>query len=232
MNQGFIERKKTRICKNACFMLNLPIAMTQEKRWMIALLGWLVFGIFQTQTAEPAIQVTSPLPGMALQGSEVITGNTAVPDFQSAEVDFSYIESGPANWFLVQQSQSPVKDSVLAVWDTSKIADGNYRLRVQVFLKGGQVIEKIVPNLRVRNYTTIETSTPTEPQSALRITPLITITATVPTGTPQPTPTDLPPNPVQVQPSAVWFNVVLGMSFVSVAFILLGLYLWLKGKGR
>ncbi|HVP20393.1 MAG TPA: hypothetical protein VMS73_00880 [Anaerolineaceae bacterium] len=213
-------------------MLNLPIAMARVYLWVLAFIGWLIVGLFQTQTAEPAIQVTAPLAGMALQGSVVITGNTTLPDFQSAEVDFSYIESGPINWFLLQQSESPVKDSVLAVWDTSKIADGNYQLRVQVFFKNGQVVEKIVPDLRVRNYTAIETSTPTLPQVALQVSPMVTLSPTAPTGTPIPTPTTLPANPVQVQSSTVWFNIVLGISFVTVVFGLLGLYLWLRGRGR
>ena len=213
-------------------MLNLPIAMARVNLWIFAFIGCLMFGLFQTQTAEPAIQVTAPLAGVALQGSVVITGNTTLPGFQSEEVDFSYIETGPANWFLLQQSQSPVKDGVLAVWDTSKIADGNYQLRVQVFLKNGQVVEKIVPDLRVRNYTTVETSTPTLAQAAFQVSPAVTLSPTAPTGTPMPTPTTLPANPVQVQPSTVWFNIALGISFVTVFFVLLSLYLWLRGRGR
>jgi hypothetical protein len=212
--------------------VKLTDCMTRVNLWILGILGGLLIGIFQTQTAEPAIQVTFPLPGSALQGSVVITGSTFLADFQSAEVDFSYGDSGVENWFLVQQSQSPVKDGVLAIWDTSKIADGNYHLRVQVVQKGGQVSEKIVTGLRVRNYTPIETSTATEPQSAAVVTLEDTITPVGPTSTPLPTPTNLPPNPVQIPTASVWFNIALGISFVSVVFILLGIYIWLKGRSH
>ena len=113
-----------------------------------------------TQTPAPEIQVTSPLPGSALQGAVAISGSTDLPGFRSAEVDFSYADGGPGGWFLIAQSQNSVKAGVLGLWDTSKIADGNYSLRVQVNLTDGSKVEKTVLDLRVRNFTVIETSTP------------------------------------------------------------------------
>ncbi len=213
-------------------MLNLQIAMMRVNVAILGLIATLLNGVFQVQTAEPGIQVSAPLPGSALQGSVVITGNTTLADFQSAEVDFSYIDNGPTNWFLIQQSPGAVKDGTLAVWDTSTIADGNYRLKVQVVLEDGRVIEKIVPDLRVRNYTPVETSTPTAPAAVAVNTPAVLPTATLATNTPQPTPTDLPPNPAQVKPEALWFNIILGVSFIAAVLFLLGIYTWLKGKSH
>ncbi len=219
-------------------MLNLQIAMS----WvvvhiMISIFSGLVLpGLNVLQTAEPGIEVTSPLPGSALQGSVVITGSTNLPGFQAAEVDFSYGDTGPANWFLIQQSQEAVQSGTLAVWDTSKIADGNYRLRVVVNLQDGKVLETTITGLRVRNYTVIETDTPTPVIPAqLSVTlasPVASLTPVVATSTPQLTPTLLPPNPAQVPGGGLWFNIAMGASFVTVLFLLLFVYLWFKGKSH
>ena len=217
-------------------MLNLSIAMARVIIILLIYSSLLLAGTNQAQTAVPGIDVISPLPGAALQGSVVISGSTDLAGFQTAEVAFSYEDTGPANWFLIQQSQDPVKTGTLAVWDTSKIADGNYRLRVQVTFQDGQVLEKTISGLRVRNYTVIETNTPTltiEPQvSVSAVTPAATLTPVVLTGTPIPTPTILPPNPAQVQPGGLLFNIIMGVSFIIALFVLLGAYLWFKGRGR
>lgn len=217
-------------------MLNLPIAMARVIIAFFIYSSLFLARMNQAQTAEPGIEVISPLPGEALQGSVVISGSTDLPGFQAAEVAFSYGDTGSANWFLIQQSQEPVKSGMLAVWDTSKIADGNYRLRVQVTLQDGRVMEKTITGLRVRNYTVIETSTPTltiEPQvSAAAVTAAATSTPIILTNTPVPTPTVLPPNPAQVQPGGLLFNIIMGVSFIAALFLLLGAYLWFKGRGR
>jgi hypothetical protein len=210
-------------------MLNLQIAMM---RVMLILFTFLSALLQTPQTPAPEIQVTNPLAGSALLGAVAISGSTDLPGFKSVEVDFSYLDGGSGGWFLIAQSQSSVKDGVLGVWDTSKIADGNYSLRVQVTLVDGTKVEKIVPGLRVRNYTAIETSTPTlvqQTQSALAATLIPTSAAT---STPQPTPTALPANPANMNPVELVFNMVLGITATLIIFGLLGLYRWLKASGR
>ncbi len=220
------------------FMLNLQIAMTQVYIRIIFFIcsGLLPASLFQAQTAEPGIVVTSPLPGSALQGNVVISGSTNLPGFQAAEVDFSYEQTGLENWFLIQQSQEPVATGTLAVWDTSKIADGNYRLRVQVTLQGGRAVETKITGLRVRNYTVVETSTPTQAVTAAgtvtQAPAAVTVTPIVLTSTPQLSPTVLPPNPAQLQPGGLLFNLTMGIAFIVSLFFLLGIYLWVKGKSH
>ena len=79
--------------------------------------------------------------------------------FQSAEVAFAYGKDN-STWFLITGSDQPVRDGVLASWDTTTIADGTYLLRVRVNTSDGEVVEVEAKDLRVRNYTPIETSTP------------------------------------------------------------------------
>ncbi len=178
--------------------------------------------------AVDAPLVTYPTPGDALQGLVVITGSTDLPNVQSVEVSFNYSSSNPDTWFLIQQSRATVKAGALAVWDTTTIADGFYRLRVKVILKDGYWTDTIVTGLRVRNYTAIETNTPapmkkTEPAAA-------SPTSIPPTLTPRVTPTPLPPNPVIVRPIQWTFGIVEGAVAALIGLGLLGLYLWAKRR--
>lgn len=185
----------------------------------------LVFSIFSLVAGqgEGFPRVAEPVPGTVLQGVVRITGSTETADFQYAEVSFGYA-GGENGWFLLQQSQIPVQDGVLAVWDTSTIADGNYSLRVQIFLKSGQSRESIIKGLRVRNYSSVETSTPA-PQSGLQPGPTATPRPLLATSTTAPTPTRLPENPAEIRSSGLAFNSILGAAFVIIAALIFGLYL-------
>ncbi len=212
-------------------MLNLPIAML-SRRWLVVFLCGCFFLLGAQTSPQDQPQVNSPLPGSALQGTITIRGTTDLPGFQYAEVAFSYIGNQPDSWFLIQQSREPVKDGPLAAWDTTTIADGNYRLRLQVYLNNGSVLATEISGLRVRNYTPAETSTPTP--SSLSNTPMIVNTQTpiLPTSTPRFTPTSFPPNPAQVQPAKLAGSVAAGVGSAVAIFILLALYQSAHRRGR
>ncbi len=215
------------ICIFVRFVLNLSIAMRTTIRAILLVL------LAACLTWAPALAldgpvVTSPRPGDALQGLVVITGSTDLAGFQSVEVSFNYLSGSPDTWFLIQQSRSPVREGALAVWDTTTIADGTYRLRVQVLLPDGKHSDVIISGLRVRNYTPIETNTPapvqkTEPAAA-------SPTPIPPTLTPRVTPTLLPPNSLTIRPMQLTFGAVEGAAAVVIGFGLLGLYLWIKRR--
>ena len=212
-------------------MLNLPIAML-TRRWRVIFLFLYIF-LLGAQTPPPEEpQISAPLPGEALQGAISIFGTTDLPEFQYAEVAFSYSGNQPESWFLIQQSQDPVTDGILAVWDTTTIADGNYRLRVQVYLTDGSLKSKEISGLRVRNYTPAETNTPAP--SDVANTPTIANTATPiqPTTTPRLTPTIFPPNPAQVQPSNLVGSITAGIGATIAVFIILALYQSAHHRGR
>ena len=92
----------------------------------------------------PRIEVSSPSAGEALQGVVQILGSTDMPDFLSSEVSFGYATDPTSTWFLIEQSSVPVEEGEIASWDTSTITDGEYRLRLQVFLTTGEVHEIMV----------------------------------------------------------------------------------------
>jgi hypothetical protein len=185
------------------------------------------------QAPEAGPRVQAPLPGSALQGTVIIAGSTDLEGFEAAEISFSYASS-PASWFLIQQSRTAVKEGTLAVWDTSIIADGTYSLKVLVSLKDGSQQEAIIADLRVRNYSPVETNTPTRILENLPNLPVLAAieTQAAPTPTPLRTPTRLPANPLQIQPGGLVYNGLLGLAFAGVLFLLLGLYRATSGKNN
>ena len=150
--------------------------------------------------------ISAPQTGETLRGQVEILGRMDIPDFASAELAFSYAASDPADvWFTIQTFSQPAADSVLAVWDTIPLTDGEYNLRLRVFATDASFQDAIVTDLKIRNYTPDPTVTPP---------PLSTATATLPSfsqfsatsissssgdATPIvgafPTVTPLPPNP-------------------------------------
>src|SRR5258706_5487457 len=104
----------------------------------------LVLLMLAAQTTPP-IAISSPLAGDVLRGQVTITGTTDIPNFLSAQLDFSYASnpqspdalSGDGNWFTLQALSQPVLDSTLATWDTTTISDGDYILRLHVNLSDG-----------------------------------------------------------------------------------------------
>jgi hypothetical protein len=205
---------------------------------------WIVFGILisllpgwwaRAQALEEAkVEITSLAAGEALRGQVAIHGNTDVEGFISWELNFGYSEDATGSWFLIAEGDQPVSDGLLAEWDTTTITDGDYQVRLTVFLEGDRRTHFLVPDIRVRNYTTIETLTPTPTLTATPYTltpqpsPTL-IPSQPPSQTPVPeTPTPLPTNPIAISTTEIntsWQRGALGS---LAAFLLLGLYLSIK----
>jgi hypothetical protein len=169
--------------------------------------------------------ILSPQQGNVLQGVVTIRGSSNVTGFFSSEVDFSYTGDPTGTWFLISTGSQPVDSDILASWDTTTITDGNYNLRLRVTLTDGTHQDAIIPNLRVRNYTSIETPTPAPTAILPTLTPTVTLTPT-----PFPTPTPLPANPAVLTSKDISTSLAYGglgaVIFVSV----FGIYLWLRRK--
>jgi hypothetical protein len=214
-----------RICMKYCFMLNLLVMMRSGLSILIIMGFWLSSFLMQVQNGEQP-DITAPLSGQALQGVVIINGHTALKNFQSAEISYSYASSD--SWFLISQSHNPVESDRLAVWDTTTITDGDYKLRVQVFLTGGSVVEKVI-QVRVRNYSPVETATIEPTQGFVAARPTATVT---PTAILQPTPTDLAPNPAIVSGGDLGRSMQLGATGSVLFLAVLGLYLFYKQSRR
>jgi hypothetical protein len=191
-------------------------------RILVILLARLLLPAFMA--VSPGIAVDLPRPGEALQGVVTITGSSDVPGMVSMEVSFAYHDDPTQTWFLIAESKQPVTSGTLATWDTTTITDGDYDLRLLIFLKDGTHQQVVVSGLRVRNYTPVETSTP-QPVPSGTAQVVITDTPLPPTVTPIPlTPTPFPPNPAQLSQVDYLSGLTLGGIMVLVLFAGIGLY--------
>jgi hypothetical protein len=194
----------------------------------------------QTQaspTAGSEVMIQSPKPGQTLQGSVPVVVNTTTEGFKSAELNFSYANDTSGTWFLIYQGIQPVTGTMLVLWDTSTITDGDYTLRMVVNFTDGSQQTALVSDVRVRNYTPIETNTPLPLQPTASRAPAVTPQPTIPpTGKPiQPTtvPTSTKPaNPAEIGQQDVLQNIATGILVVVGLFILGLLYNAVRMAGR
>lgn len=197
-------------------------------------------------TIFPRVVIQSPYPGQALQGSVLIQGSTEVPGFKAAYLQFAYTNDATHTWFLIFETTTPINFDTLALWDTTTITDGNYDLRLVVLLQDGSQQALTVKGLRVRNYSPIETDTPTPQVTNTPSSPSggvdtggtptpVNTTITPPTASPTPlilTPTPLPTNPAQISTQRLLGGLVKGAIISIGLFTLLGGYLAIRAWQR
>ena len=174
-------------------------------------------------SAQGLPAILAPQQGAVLQGMVTIRGSNDETGFLSSEVDFAYAGDTTDTWFLVGTGNQPVNSDTVVTWDTTTITDGNYNLRLRVYLSDGTHLDAIVPNLRVRNYTPVETPTP----APIAIQPTLTPSDTL-TPTPFPLPTPLPVNPAVLTPADISTSLAYGGLGAVILIIILGIYLWLR----
>lgn len=199
-------------------MLNLTVAMK-----LVLVVFLMIHTIFTASVhpQEAALpRFVSPLPGEAVQGVVNIQAELDPAQTSGYELDFTYMDDPEENWFLVAEGRELPGIALQAAWDTTTISDGNYRLRLRVFLKNGLFSDIIVEGVRVRNYSSVETQTPTA-------TPIITGIPVPPTATLENTPTrgvatPLPANPVGFNQGRFLQSVKNGLLVVVFIFALMG----------
>lgn len=175
-------------------MLNLPIVMFRL---------FLILSLFFQETT---VSITSPQADAALRGLVEVMGRMDTPNFASAELAFTFNETASdpaASWFVIQTFPQPITNPVLATWDTTAVTDGDYTLRLRVFLQDGSFQDAVIPNLKIRNDEFLPTSTPTFTEAVFNFQPLNetpNVSAQT-TSTPvivYPTSTPLPANPASL----------------------------------
>lgn len=174
------------------------------------------------QEQNDQIEITYPGHGNAVQGLVQITGTANVAEFQSYRLEFSLQNAASPSWFLIHQQSSPVIDDILGEWDTSVLTDGEYMLRLSIYTQNSSVSTILVEQIRIRNYSPIETDTPTPTSENILTTPTPTVTAT-PTIPPSASPTPLPPNPVAINENALQKAAIAGVviGFFGVVIIII-----------
>lgn len=205
-------------------MLNLPIAMIK--------LFLLLSLLFQ----DPAVTLTSPQSGDILRGQVEIVGVMDVPNFASAELAFSYVDSASdsaVSWFAIQTFAQPVTNPVIAIWDTSAVTDGDYVLRLRVYLQDGTFLEASIAGLKIRNDVPLPTQTPEEIfQIATPVIPAEEVTQAAPPPSPtfvsvQPTAFH-PSNPASLNPDSIYPTLGRGALTAFILFIIFSIILRLR----
>lgn len=189
--------------------------------------GW-VHPFFQLDLAR----IVSPNSGDALQGIVSVKGTVTGIGFSYAELSFQNADSEQDTWFLISQVNQIIVDDEITVWDTTMLADGIYNLRVEAVYEDGHRINSVVENLRIRNYTAIETvvnaPNATE-QPVLQNIPELDS----PTATPKrPTPTPLPPNELALDERTFWQMAVTGGVLGGGGLFVIGFLLLIRRNRR
>ncbi len=122
------------------------------------------------------VEITQPAPGDAVSGLVTIYGSADHPAFTAYDLAFAYAENPTNTWFPIgEPSQLAVVGGRLGLWDTSEIVDGDYLLRLRVWLQDGTSLEDVVAGVRVRNQSPAEIPTPIP---AATLAPALTSTPT------------------------------------------------------
>lgn len=106
-------------------------------------------------------EITFPQPNEALMGLVTILGTATHPTFIAYDLSFAYNRDGTETWFPIGDRLTvPVSDGRLAIWDTTGITDGDYILRLRVWYAEDRALTTVVPGVRIRNYSPLETDLP------------------------------------------------------------------------
>jgi len=137
-------------------------------------------------TFPAEVKLYQPLPDEVLQGVVPVVGRVRMPDFAQYFVEYG-IGDNPLGWGRVSgPHQTQVEGGLLTEWDTTRVKNGVFTLRVVAYDHHGVSTEARV-RVVVANPTPTPTSTPTDTPTPTN-TPTPTDTPT-PTSTPTPTPT-------------------------------------------
>lgn len=215
------------ICVFKICVLNLQVAMRPEI-FSIFIVLVMLFPSWKTQEGTLP-RIISPQGGEALLGMVMVHVEVEPSQTIGYELSYSYQSGQTETWFVIAENQISNTSKIQTIWDTTTISDGSYRLRVKVFLNNGLSQEVMVDGLRVRNYSIIETNTPTS-------IPLITGTPIPPTATLiKPTPgvaTPMPENALQFGQELIRENIKRGILVVLGVFGLMGIYSTIKNIRR
>jgi hypothetical protein len=188
---------------------------------------------------KPVVTILSPSAGQAVRGSIPIIVDTVIDGFLSAELSFAYQADQPVTWFLISQSEQPLQDALMTEWDTTLLTDGIYDIRLLVTLKNSRQLTSVVRGVRVRNYSPIETDTPTPSPTPAPLATVAHLATSLPTATPIPsptpvpaTPTPLPDNPLQLTGQDIGLNFLRGTAGGLALIVLAGLYLSIRNLFR
>lgn len=192
----------------------------------------LLLALWVLPAARPAWQapgfaeITSPAAGEAVRGIATLAGTANHPAFDHFDLAFGYDPDPTDTWFpIVDLDRSKVVEGRLAVWDTTGVADGVYRLRLRVWPTDGDPLVAIVQGVRVDNLGSHPAPTPGPTAIAAEATQALATATPAATPTVVRTEAELPSGRVR---SALIAGALIG----GMALALVGLYAAWRSAAR
>ncbi|KAB2905421.1 MAG: hypothetical protein F9K27_05150 [Anaerolineae bacterium] len=112
-----------------------------------------------TSSFPNAIGLTSPASGTTVRGNIAIFGSASHPQFVQYALEYGPDPNPSGLWYPITTVPitSIVLNNALGVWNTTTVRDGNYQIRLHVWLSDGRQDFRTVTNIQVRN------AAPTQP---------------------------------------------------------------------
>src|SRR3990170_246542 len=129
-------------------------ALKIHRLWVVLfVLAWAAAGRpVSASQPEGHAEISRPTAGDSVSGVVTILGSAASPTFSEYELSFGYDPNPTDTWFPIGEAvATQVSFGRLGLWDTSGITDGQYSLRLTVFLDDGGLVQDIVRGIAVRN---------------------------------------------------------------------------------
>ncbi len=216
------------ICSILWRVLDLTVAM--KLTFLAAILTPFMLIFHSLLQVVPGLYVLSPTDGQLVTGIVEIKGSVPEDSFSYADVSYSFEGENSSNWFLINRLDQPVHDEALALWDTTTITDGTYRVRVAVYRRDGSSDEIILEGIRVGNYTHFDEPTAT---AEFMTAPVESVTETVePTAVLSPQPTALPANPASIEAEDIRSSLNSGLILAVIGMAVLGIYAFFRRAAR
>ncbi len=152
--------------------------------WVIVIL-WLGSGVVKAEplAQQNQVQITSPEINAEVRGLVPIIGSASVPNFQFYKVEFG-VGPNPAQWAIIGSVHDrPVINGQLEVWDTTRLPDGVYTLRLQAVKRDGNYEEFYVRQITIANARPTPTRTVTVTPILLATTAIVPTAVTTPRAT-------------------------------------------------
>jgi hypothetical protein len=153
-----------------------------KRSWPLILIALILTGLsamaWRGALAAPPAQgdlavITSPQNNAIVRGQVPIMGSATHPNFQFYKLEYA-LEPADENFVIIGAiHENQIVDGQLEVWDTTRVPDGSYTLRLRVVRLDGNYTDYSVVQVVVANAQPTETPTPAEsPTPTISPTPL------------------------------------------------------------
>ena len=109
-------------------------------------------GTIPIGAGDSSVVLVAPTAGQVLFGTIRITGTVNNAQMQAYRLEFLAAADARAQWQVIaSQVTQQVTNGTLGQWDTTKVADGTYQIRLRVTMRNNTVVDVYARGLQVSN---------------------------------------------------------------------------------